>query len=256
MAFLPHRPPGARGRVALETLDSSVQAQISVMDDTNAELMLVDEEVAAGSEKVFNVQLPNTLSGGARLVLKTANHSDLVKWTTFKLERLGPRIDSERSPEFKRLVFVILDDVDGDELRFHRVGAYPVTPTIDQLVLSGDGLPRIFTGGDTLIQRVERVLNWSESLMSDQRKIGQAALFSEVRLKLASSTSEWINRYVWYKPDRFTRLLDEVEMWLKLQTSNTSMLTVVLSGQPKKECLHVCNGCSRASRDGGNCRHQ
>ncbi|MGB0647497.1 MAG: hypothetical protein ACPGQS_10005 [Bradymonadia bacterium] len=223
----------ARGRVALETSESAVQAQVLVVDDTNAEFLLVDEEVAAASEKVFNVQLPNTLSGGARVILKTKNNTTPVKWTTFKLERLAPRIELERPPEFKRLVFVLLDGVDSDDLRFDRAGAYPVTPTVDQLVSSGNGLPRVFTGGDTLSQRVERVMRWSESLMTNQFKTGQAALFSEVRLKLSSSTSEWINRYVWHKPDRFSRLLDEIEMWLKLQTSNTAMLTVVLSGQPK-----------------------
>lgn len=227
---------GAQVQAVVRTGETPAEAFITVTNDTGETTVVCSAKIEADSEVTLVGELPAIVEGAQRLTFKTSEHSHIVHWHSIVLRRR----QSDQKLEVpsllpKRMLFVVLDSVTDSSLRLGRKGAFPLTPTTDLLGRTGLALPLVFTGGDSLAQRIHRLLTWSLGMTTQRQERFRSALFSEVKFRLEDATRDQMDRDVVRSPDEFSQMLEEMEMWIKLGRSQPLSVTVVLSGHPNGE---------------------
>jgi hypothetical protein len=225
---------GAEVEAVLRTGETPVNAVISVTNDKGEMKVVCSAKVEAVSEYRLAGRLPADVEGAQRLSFKTSGHAHTAHWRSMVLRSRHNDQKLEIAPSLpKRILFVVLDSTTGAGLRLGRKGPFPLTPTADLLSSEGLALPFVFTGGDSLVQRVHRLLSWSLKMTKQRKERFRSALFSEVNFRLNEVTRDQMDRDVVRSPDEFSQMLEEIEMWVKLGGRQPLSVTVVLSGHPK-----------------------
>ena len=224
--------PGERLRGVFEGSAKTGRVKILIQTDEKEPVVIHTHEFQAKERHEFDIPLPIQQTAAFRITLMSESPSDQFTgvWASVQRfrDRSVPEVHTQEYVHFKRLVFVLLDRTEPQDLRLGRSGVYPNTPTLDRLSAEGITLHQVFTGHDTLSSRLETLMKWANHATRSTGARYRASVFSQSALNLTDAFASRLDRE-WSNTQMSTsELLGEFHRWVQLGGDSPFITTIVL----------------------------